>query len=225
MDTRSREHGIKLIVLTIILGISLCILWILLSSKIGIISDSLISLLGREVLEAFMVLCVLYGGGLIVGFLWMHSSTIWSFITRPYHLSPRGFQRIRPQAQFERHFRHSRSHLRAQSTYRRRSGSDPLRRRSRIADSSPPLRLRRTPVESQMIGTQSPTAQIVATTPLAIKQDLRRPRCIICRKWITSTDTVVYCPYCGTAAHYRHMKEWIKQKGICPVCKRPLKSD
>ncbi|MCP4761249.1 MAG: hypothetical protein GY870_05675, partial [archaeon] len=30
------------------------------------------------------------------------------------------------------------------------------------------------------------------------------------------------CPICEAKAHSEHLKEWVKMKNSCPVCKKPL---
>lgn len=38
-------------------------------------------------------------------------------------------------------------------------------------------------------------------------------------------DRVVACPYCGSVAKYEMLAEWLKVKGICPVCRNELSID
>ncbi|NVM03452.1 MAG: hypothetical protein HWN67_14080 [Candidatus Helarchaeota archaeon] len=47
--------------------------------------------------------------------------------------------------------------------------------------------------------------------------------CSICLLKIGSTEEVLRCPYCNSLAHKSHLLEWLKIKGVCPVCKYPLK--
>ncbi|RMG42304.1 MAG: RING-H2 finger protein [Methanobacteriota archaeon] len=45
-------------------------------------------------------------------------------------------------------------------------------------------------------------------------------QCHICRKVLKDLDLVEACPNCHTYFHFRHWREWIKIKGICPICKK-----
>ncbi|MFB0559811.1 MAG: DUF2341 domain-containing protein [Candidatus Lokiarchaeia archaeon] len=47
-------------------------------------------------------------------------------------------------------------------------------------------------------------------------------RCSVCNLEIVSRDRIVSCPHCGAQSHRDHLLEWIKVKGICPVCKERL---
>jgi hypothetical protein len=48
-------------------------------------------------------------------------------------------------------------------------------------------------------------------------------KCPICMKPIEFGDEFVKCPHCNTLAHRSHLLEWIKIKGICPVCRKILR--
>ncbi|MCD6536451.1 MAG: hypothetical protein J7K49_05410 [Thaumarchaeota archaeon] len=30
------------------------------------------------------------------------------------------------------------------------------------------------------------------------------------------------CPYCGNVMHLRCVEPWLRSRGVCPICKRPL---
>jgi tetratricopeptide (TPR) repeat protein len=47
--------------------------------------------------------------------------------------------------------------------------------------------------------------------------------CIVCRMKISSSESLVRCPECGSPAHYSHLAEWLKIRGNCPVCKKKVK--
>jgi hypothetical protein len=51
---------------------------------------------------------------------------------------------------------------------------------------------------------------------------LSRIKCAVCGKFIEIFDTELKCPVCEAKAHGEHLKEWIKMKSSCPVCKKPL---
>ncbi|MCH8907571.1 MAG: hypothetical protein IH840_10815 [Candidatus Heimdallarchaeota archaeon] len=42
--------------------------------------------------------------------------------------------------------------------------------------------------------------------------------CNVCRRKIDDEDLVEACKYCHRYYHFRHFREWLKIKGICPVC-------
>jgi uncharacterized C2H2 Zn-finger protein len=46
--------------------------------------------------------------------------------------------------------------------------------------------------------------------------------CCVCRLPIRDGEQMVYCPNCGNAAHYRHLAEWVKIKGTCPICRNRI---
>ena len=47
-------------------------------------------------------------------------------------------------------------------------------------------------------------------------------KCCVCRRPIGIEGEVVQCNSCKSVAHYPHMAEWLKIKGVCPVCKQKL---
>jgi hypothetical protein len=47
-------------------------------------------------------------------------------------------------------------------------------------------------------------------------------KCPICTVPLQFGDDFVKCPHCKTFAHRDHLLEWIKIKGICPMCRKPL---
>jgi len=51
---------------------------------------------------------------------------------------------------------------------------------------------------------------------------LSRIKCAVCGKFIEIFDTELKCPICEAKAHGEHLKEWIKMKSSCPVCKKSL---
>ncbi len=46
--------------------------------------------------------------------------------------------------------------------------------------------------------------------------------CSVCRGPIAPGDNIAKCPSCGHFAHEVHLKEWLKIKGECPVCRTKL---
>ncbi|MHA1972169.1 MAG: hypothetical protein ACTSW1_04185 [Candidatus Hodarchaeales archaeon] len=47
--------------------------------------------------------------------------------------------------------------------------------------------------------------------------------CVVCRNVISDTSAMVRCPECGSPAHYSHLAEWLKMRGVCPICKKRIK--
>lgn len=47
-------------------------------------------------------------------------------------------------------------------------------------------------------------------------------KCCVCRRPIGTNGEVVQCNNCKSVAHFPHMAEWLKIKGVCPVCKQKL---
>lgn len=47
--------------------------------------------------------------------------------------------------------------------------------------------------------------------------------CSVCRMKISDPSTLVRCPDCGSPAHYSHIAEWLKIRGVCPICKKRVK--
>ncbi len=44
--------------------------------------------------------------------------------------------------------------------------------------------------------------------------------CTICRKEMNDLDLVEACPKCKNYFHYKHIREWLKIQGKCPICKQ-----
>jgi hypothetical protein len=47
-------------------------------------------------------------------------------------------------------------------------------------------------------------------------------RCDVCSAHLEENDPVLHCPYCGSTSHREHLLGWVRAKGYCPVCKKPL---
>ncbi|UCE13958.1 MAG: E3 ubiquitin protein ligase [Candidatus Heimdallarchaeota archaeon] len=47
--------------------------------------------------------------------------------------------------------------------------------------------------------------------------------CSVCRMNISEPSSLVRCPDCGSPAHYTHIAEWLKIRGVCPICKKRVK--
>ena len=68
--------------------------------------------------------------------------------------------------------------------------------------------------------------------PLAIKlnkclttsHNLKHKICLICMKPIKTTESLYYCPQCDNGFHLPHIREWVKIKGICPLCSSKISS-
>ena len=46
--------------------------------------------------------------------------------------------------------------------------------------------------------------------------------CSVCKLSLYTSEDVLNCPMCQLPAHTSHFLEWIKIKGVCPICKAPL---
>ncbi len=49
--------------------------------------------------------------------------------------------------------------------------------------------------------------------------------CSVCKLPLTYGITWAECPHCNWKAHQDHLREWIKMKGTCPVCKKNVSRD
>ncbi len=49
-------------------------------------------------------------------------------------------------------------------------------------------------------------------------------RCAVCGYWVNPGEQVVLCSSCQAQGHRAHMLEYLKAKGMCPVCKVKLSS-
>ncbi len=47
--------------------------------------------------------------------------------------------------------------------------------------------------------------------------------CLICRRRLYYGATVETCPQCKHIFHSSHLREWLKIKGICPICKTHIR--
>ncbi len=45
-------------------------------------------------------------------------------------------------------------------------------------------------------------------------------KCLICRRVMDDDDIVEACDSCERYFHYRHIREWLKIKAVCPNCKQ-----
>lgn len=52
----------------------------------------------------------------------------------------------------------------------------------------------------------------------------KKETCMVCGLSIKDEEQKekVYCPNCRNTAHKGHLIEWIKLKGICPLCRTNL---
>lgn len=47
-------------------------------------------------------------------------------------------------------------------------------------------------------------------------------RCMVCGFGIKKQEQITSCPLCDNFFHGSHIREWLKTKGRCPVCKEIL---
>ncbi len=48
------------------------------------------------------------------------------------------------------------------------------------------------------------------------------PKCVVCNLFIDENEEIETCPECGATGHRAHFLEWVRVKGICPICKNPI---
>jgi len=53
----------------------------------------------------------------------------------------------------------------------------------------------------------------------------REVTCVICYSKISQDDVVLVCNKCGNLGHENHLRTWLNEKKICPVCNTPYKYD
>jgi len=51
------------------------------------------------------------------------------------------------------------------------------------------------------------------------------PKCSVCKGAVGTVDKLVSCPFCQHYSHTSHLKEWLKIRGECPICRHRLKDD
>lgn len=71
--------------------------------------------------------------------------------------------------------------------------------------------------------TQKKAIGIIRPDNLPIWKDVKskasNSTCMVCRQEIDDEDIVEVHDYCDYYFHYKHIREWLKIKGVCPVCK------
>ena len=50
-------------------------------------------------------------------------------------------------------------------------------------------------------------------------------KCSVCGKGMNIFDEQASCPLCNSSAHKEHLKEWVKMRNSCPVCKKEITLD
>jgi hypothetical protein len=66
-------------------------------------------------------------------------------------------------------------------------------------------------------------AQIATDTRHCPNCRAERLRCMVCNQFVGLKEPHSKCPYCGGLAHTTHLLEWLKVKGICPICRTKLR--
>ncbi|MFX1449297.1 MAG: RING finger domain-containing protein [Promethearchaeota archaeon] len=61
------------------------------------------------------------------------------------------------------------------------------------------------------------------SSTFCINCGMRVTGCSICLLKIGASEEILRCPHCNSIAHKSHLLEWLKVKGVCPVCKKLLK--
>ncbi len=50
-------------------------------------------------------------------------------------------------------------------------------------------------------------------------------KCSVCGKGLNIFDEQSSCPLCNAPAHKEHLREWVKMRNTCPVCKKEITLD
>lgn len=68
--------------------------------------------------------------------------------------------------------------------------------------------------------------------PWSVEETIKKPKpreepreenfCVICLSKIEEGAPTIQCPHCGAIGHRSCFEEWIRLKGACPLCKRPI---
>jgi hypothetical protein len=48
--------------------------------------------------------------------------------------------------------------------------------------------------------------------------------CMICKLPLKKNQQIVQCPMCQSLFHQEHIREWLRMKKQCPVCRQELKA-
>ena len=52
-----------------------------------------------------------------------------------------------------------------------------------------------------------------------------KEKCMVCMGILVAGEEIAACEHCGNVAHKEHLQEWLRQKGVCPVCKEQLNEE
>ncbi|MHA1338642.1 MAG: hypothetical protein ACTSRZ_00135 [Promethearchaeota archaeon] len=79
----------------------------------------------------------------------------------------------------------------------------------------------------QIIPTEDNTQEAIFDSNKGIIKisTVSRIRCAVCGKAIEIFDEESSCPICEAKAHSEHLRDWIRMRGTCPVCKKGLTLD
>ncbi len=47
--------------------------------------------------------------------------------------------------------------------------------------------------------------------------------CMICKLYLKSNQNATQCPMCESMFHHKHIADWLRVKGKCPVCQQNLR--
>ena len=66
--------------------------------------------------------------------------------------------------------------------------------------------------------------QVLSAALESLPEDLMDEKCVVCMKPVVEDPDrpLSFCPHCFRGGHLAHMAEWIKMKGICPICRHSL---
>lgn len=49
--------------------------------------------------------------------------------------------------------------------------------------------------------------------------------CMICKLALKEGQDIKQCPMCQSMFHHEHIIDWLRMKGICPVCQQNLRPE
>jgi hypothetical protein len=51
---------------------------------------------------------------------------------------------------------------------------------------------------------------------------LLEDECMVCGLEMNPNDRLIWCPYCGNAAHREHLLAWLRVRPTCPICNQHI---
>jgi uncharacterized Zn finger protein (UPF0148 family) len=54
------------------------------------------------------------------------------------------------------------------------------------------------------------------------RSTLLEDECMVCGLEMNPNDNLIWCPYCGNAAHREHFLAWLRLRQTCPICNQHI---